>query len=460
MRTRLAVLLILAALTVATPAVGETVLGADGMLYRTLVGSYGDLVPGGRETYADAPVLMLEEEGPGGVIRRLLVPGTEGQEVESSPYLLVEPSEDTVYLVWGSVDQVVHSSILLVSLRDETWSPVIEVSGRPFTLKTAARLAVTHDSFPFSIDSPWGRGWMHDRTILHIVWWEESGLGGLVMYAPVTLINGQYTGQHEVLALNDFDASIGDGQTALSTDLLIAPSIGAGDDLHTVVVAFANPDTGRLAVLRLSALPFELTQLADSTHGLLLTSTAGCDTDSGRQQLSAEVASHIKKLGDRLNPVVLDVIASSAAALVLDPAGCAEGLEGLADAARMHIVGIGARASLRLTRQFDGKRRMHIVGIGVKSAVTTGEQHFSINLTASFPLPEIGDGPTNLYVSRDGSALLVAWQESNHLLYRETRDGGWTAPSVLELGAGMTLADAQIILRNRIADRSELVDSP
>jgi hypothetical protein len=103
---------------------------------------------------------------------------------------------------------------------------------------------------------------------------------------------------------------------------------------------------------------------------------------------------------------------------------------------------------------------MHIIGIGLKSALATGEQHMSIRSTASFPLPDTGDGPTTFYASRDGSAILVVWQDRDRLFYRETRGGEWSGVSALEIGSSLDLAEAHLVLRDRIANRTGPAGAP
>jgi len=58
-----------------------------------------------------------------------------------------------------------------------------------------------------------------------------------------------------------------------------------------------------------------------------------------------------------------------------------------------------------------------------------------------------------LYLSQDGQQALVAWKVGGALVYRETRDGGWSPAERLVLGPQLSLAQAHQVLRERTRRR-------
>src|SRR3954465_11076739 len=106
MRARTCFALILAGtLALASSALAadrQAALGDSGEVYLVRTGSYGELFPGGTGADAKNPVLALDIVRPGQAAQRLLVPGTDGADVESSPFELYESSSGALFLVWQS----------------------------------------------------------------------------------------------------------------------------------------------------------------------------------------------------------------------------------------------------------------------------------------------------------------------------------------------------------------------
>src|SRR6476659_177737 len=144
---------------------GTAMLGASGELYRVRSGVYGQLfanVPAGQ---GSDQVLALEITRDGAT-QRLLVPGTEGPEIESSPALTVDRATNRVYLVWEG-RQNYHSVLTLLSRSDDGWSEPFEFAADPFSFKSNPQLATTLDRYETFADD--GTVVSASRTILHLV---------------------------------------------------------------------------------------------------------------------------------------------------------------------------------------------------------------------------------------------------------------------------------------------------
>src|SRR6185436_8783066 len=281
-------------------------LGPGGEIYLTRVGTYGVLFPKGKSYPASNTVLALEMSRSGGIADRLLVPGTEGAEIESSPFVFYEETSRSLYVFWQTKISSVNR-LILRTFKDGSFGPPIEVRTGTFNMTMSApQAAVTRDEFFVPTDDG-GTATVH-RMLLHLIWWEESGTGNRVLYAPITLIEGLYTGWHPVYSLNDFDRSADNPVAAAEVlpQLYRSPRIQTGRNDHSVVVSFANERNGRMAVLDVSLLPGEISYIADRIRSHII--------DIGRQKPSTKavadhIRSHIIDIG-RLNPQVVGFLSN------------------------------------------------------------------------------------------------------------------------------------------------------
>src|SRR5437764_12049140 len=78
----------------------QAALGDSGEVYFVRTGTYGDLFPGGTDSAPENPVLALDVVRRDQPVQRLLVPGTEGTDVESSPFELYEATSGALFMVW------------------------------------------------------------------------------------------------------------------------------------------------------------------------------------------------------------------------------------------------------------------------------------------------------------------------------------------------------------------------
>ncbi|MGH9360334.1 MAG: hypothetical protein ACRD2T_00345, partial [Thermoanaerobaculia bacterium] len=185
----------------------EAALGSNGELYLVRAGSYGELFPRGRATERGNQVLALEVVTPGAPAERLLVPGTEGAEVERLPALVFEDASATVFLVWESQVNYIHPILMLSGLGpNRQWLEPIEIIGNAFADNTSPQLAVTYDTYRDAASA--GTEDSRRRTILHLLWGEENG-GGLyeTFYTPIVLENGSLSGRNPIYRLDELDTS-------------------------------------------------------------------------------------------------------------------------------------------------------------------------------------------------------------------------------------------------------------
>lgn len=431
---------------------GEAALGSEGELYIVRAGTYGDLFSGSSRYDRKTPVLALDIVRPDVPVERLLVPDTENGAVESMPSLLFEEATGTAFLVWES--RINYHPILMLSGFDgKGWSKPIVIVGNPFADKTSPDVAVTHDTYEETVLG--GKPVVHQRTILHTIWSEENGAGlRETFYTPVIFEDGVFAGLHEVVNLSEVDAlAIPASASIVPSELLASPRIESGRDRSTVVAAFASETTQQLISLEIDVLPTQLARLADDARAYII--------DLGARSTSP--GSDIKKLADDARAYIIDLgarrgfqpeVARSIGDLVRDHIAEEPGKEDfkvIADKARAYIIDLGAKLSGRGLRPAMAASSSIPSTVEFAAEENEGSAHFiQFRMASSLPLPEIGKGKFEMFLSETGQELIVSWSEGNRLYYRQSQNGGWSEVREFRLGGGLDLAQAYQILSRKV----------
>jgi hypothetical protein len=434
------------------------ILGTGGELYLVKSGTFGDLFPGRQDTDPINSVLRLDVVAPDGSVQSSLVPGTQGPEVESAPFLQYEEASHTVYLIWETRINVIHPILMLSGFNGGwMWNEPIEIVGNPFAPKTSPQLTVTHDTFEEKVD---GTPVTRHRSILHAVWGEETGSGSIeTYYTPIILEDGLFTGRSPVFRLNDLDtaASVA-GASALSPDLLQTLRIQPGRDERTVVVGFVSPRTGRLVTVEIDSLPPQLVQLADGARSHIVDIGARL-YPSQIDKLAEEARSHIVDIGVAFHPEVLRSIADDVKSYLETEGRRGGDLQVIADGARSHIVDIGAKLSGRGLRGTNAASTVSdIIEVVPDTQLDPPEDKLDSHLlqlrkASDRPAPGVGRGEVILFVSENGQNVIVAWVEADRVLYRESSGAGWRDPLEVRLTQSMDVRQVLEILEQRVRHR-------
>jgi hypothetical protein len=423
-------------------------LGPDGEVYLTRVGPYGVLFPKGNSYPASNVVLTLEVSRSGGAADRMLVPGTEGPEIESASIVVFEEASKSLYLLWqtnvSSVDRLV-----LRSFKNGSFGPPIEVTTGTFgAAMSAPQAAVTRDEFPVTLDD--GEIAMVHQTLLHLSWWQDASAGSQVFYAPITLVEGIYTGWHPVYALNDFDRSADDPAAAaeILPQLYQAPRIQTGRDDHSVVVSFANERNGRFVAFDVSVVPGEISHMADRLRSHMI--------EIGRkkpnvQTVAARLRSHMIEIG-RLNPRVMSFLSNDVYehVLVVGPQYVnAENYEGLADHVSTYVTQ-AATTLLENGRLGETPDTPEILRLAASGSDEIGAPRVQLRGVFNRPAPRTAAAPTTIFASEDGKTLLIAWDTVNQVRYRESSADGWGDVLAVTLSEELTRKKAYDFLEQRL----------
>ncbi len=445
---------LLAGAAVAAAAPAQLVLGSDGEMYSAEVGRYGDLFPDGAMAEADAPVLALDVRHPDGGTTRLLVPGTEGDDYDTQPALIVDESSQRVFLVWERMYSGLHPVLELRSFDGESWGEPLEINHSAFLSKSLAQLAITRGAEPGA------------ATILHLVWAEDlESPDSQTYYAPIILVDGEFAGDPRIFHLNDFEPALAEGETAATPPdaLLRSPRLQTGTDGRRVVVEFTSPTTGRMVTLELTVLPDDVSRLADGARAHIIDIGVTLDprTRSGITAIAEAARAHIIDIGVSFHPEIVRAIADGARAHIIDigfralDKGEVPELPTLAGEARAHIIDIGVKLSDKgLRRVYASSQAWTLDASPTRTSAPLPAHLLAVRVTAARPAPELTSAAEpSVFLSSSGTAALVAWQEGSKLRYRESRGDGWSPSFALPLQPGFGLEQALDVVRNRVVDR-------
>ena len=458
MRNRAALSAFALGLTLAVSASAldrQSALGAGGEIFTARMGTKVQLFPQAAGPDAGNPTLALDVVRADATVERLIVPGTDDEAVESSPFLVYEQSAGALFMVWQRQQGFIHPVLNVVCFKNGQFGKVIEVSGNPsgFSDKSASQIAVTRDEYAIAGED--GEKIVH-RMVLHLIWWESDAKDDKILYSPLTLLDGAFAEPFELYTLNDLDTGAAEPSIAdVAAELYRAPRIQSGRNDHTVVVAFANPRTGRLVTAEISVLPGEISYLGDDLRTHIIEIGARAPLPNATQ-LGDVLRTHIIEIGHRtrLNRDVLQYLGGDLRTHIIEIGNRYKNdPKGLAEVARERLIRSGANLLENgLDRAANGvDSGARIVELGDPGEPTTlGTQLIQFQVAATRPAPRTANAPTTLYASEDGRKVLVAWELPGLIRYREADGDGWSKLNTLLLGDNLTRERADQILERRV----------
>ncbi len=468
----------------------ESILDHSGQLRRVLTGTYSELFDDGDGAL---PVLAIETVAPAGAATRVLVPGTDDARLESSPLLVQNPRLEASVLLWRSRAEQGGDRLDFATYDGAQWSEVLtlEHDGAPVSLSGELKTAETHDSFDLELED--GVSISAERLIIHLLW--QSGDVPRTYYAPLTFVAGHYLGQHAVFVLDDLlllapgdegdegeggeggegdegdegDEGEGEGgeggeQVALTAALarVFEPRVSS-DDL-SVQVTFANSSSQRIGSLEIRPLPLELEFLGEQVREQIF-ALADLYDPNDMSSFSDGMRAGMVIIGQRFNlhDAHGGYLADHIADWLLATGGSYgwAGLEDLGADARDRTIDVTSERYVA-TGVDSADPTSEILGLDVSWLFENPEepeqmQVFDFSSRCDLPAPAIDEGPVAVFTSRQGSDLLIAWEneEGGQIHWVESRGarqepGPWSAVFTLPLGEQLTIEAAHRLLADRI----------
>ena len=229
----------------------SAVLSKAGTLYEVFEASYGQIVTGASASDAQLPVLALRTTPAGGVPAVEIVGGTVNDLIKLGESLEFEETTQSVFVVYTRL-QGFFLDVHVAMHRSGAWSEVRLDPNPGLYVSMNPQLLVTRQTYTDADDT--GQPVTKSRTILSLVWWEESDTSQ-ARYAPIFIEDGSLR-LDDVTAwnLNDLNGAAGPtDNSGLPLSSYAHP--GLQRDAGTnggVLVSFANLATRTQQVVRIA----------------------------------------------------------------------------------------------------------------------------------------------------------------------------------------------------------------
>ena len=242
----------------------SAVLAKDGTLYEVFPTSYGNVISGANASDASLRVLALRTTPPGGNPAVEVVGGTVNDFFKLEASIEFDEATQSVFIVYSRVLGF-FSDVQVTIHRDGSWADGRFLPNPGLYVSLSPQLLVTRQTYT-DVDAE-GQPVVKSRSILSIVWWEESG-SSQARYAAVFVEDGSLR-LDDVTAwnLNELNGKSGPtDNSGLPLSSYAHP--GLQRDAGTnggVLVSFANLATRTQQVIRLS-FPDDLTKLTPPSN--------------------------------------------------------------------------------------------------------------------------------------------------------------------------------------------------
>jgi hypothetical protein len=398
---------------------------AKGVRYEAVTGRLDDLFPttGASSSVAgEAAALAIDVVHPEGAVERLLVPRTDGVELEVEPTLVYEETTSTLFVLWLARGTDHRSHLLFDSLQGDRWSDPLSVTREAMLIERPPTVALTREST--------------QRTVVHLAWAAEEHGGAHSFYSPVVLFRGQYAGWNPIVDLGRLDPHSPAASSAPAA-IYHAGGVADGVDLRSVVLASANEATGHLLTARSRVLPIGLVLFADEARNHLI-GVGGTWRRSARE-LGDEVAKHLEELEQEVHVGARSFLSRAARSFIVKNAALIAPIEALADALRRHLLESGASL---LSQEFEtAPQSCGLVEVGPDAAEQTEPAAHVLEICRirDRAIPAVGGDELAIHASRDGGLVLLTWRADGVLWFRLSDGSAWSEPRSIEADGDVEL---------------------
>ncbi|MDL2717827.1 MAG: hypothetical protein PT977_08740 [Acidobacteriota bacterium] len=265
-----------------TAQASSAVLAKDGTLYEVFPATYGEVITGANASDAGLRVLALRTTPPAGLPRVEIVGGTVDPLDKLGESIEFDETTRTVFVVYTRF-RGFFADVHVAMYRSGSWDEGRFLPNPGLYVSVNPQLVVTRQTYTDADAS--GRAFTKSRTILSIVWWEESQ-ASQARYAAVFIEDGSLR-LDDVVAWNLNELNNAAGPTdnfGLPLSSYMHPGLQRDSGTNGgVLVSFANLATRTQQVVRLG-FPDDLPKLVppDSLSLSQRTSFARGHTPIGR----------------------------------------------------------------------------------------------------------------------------------------------------------------------------------
>jgi hypothetical protein len=239
-------------LALAAPAAAEekSLLTADGTLYEVQSGSALDLGLSGASISPDDYFIEWTSRLQDGSVRIGIVPGTQSRNVKSNLGLAYDEASDSLLLLWREELSVLNVLELGI-FKDGAWKVSALLPNLGFAHAYNPQMRLSHTTVRWTGDD--GQTVSRDRSILSIVWWEESQYAQ-ARYAPIFLDEENFDFAN--VAVYDLPVLAGGGGPTSYDDVpsaaYVFPSLHSDGPGGAILANFADLNKRKNVVVRIT----------------------------------------------------------------------------------------------------------------------------------------------------------------------------------------------------------------
>jgi hypothetical protein len=248
-RFLLAVAALVAGLAAPVTAEEKSLLAADGTLYEVRAGLAADLGAIGESIAPDDYIIEWTERRQDSSVRVGIVPGTQSGNVKQNLDLAYDVSTGSLLLLWK--EELTPLSVLQLGvLREGEWKTSVLLPNIGFSKAFNPQMRLSHSTVRWTGED--GRAATHERSILSIIWWEESQYAQ-ARYVPIFLDEEELESN---VSVYDLPVLAGGGGSTSYGDIpggsYLFPSLHSDGPGGAILAAFADLHAQKNVVVRIT----------------------------------------------------------------------------------------------------------------------------------------------------------------------------------------------------------------
>lgn len=239
-------------LALAAPAAAEekSLLTADGTLYEVQSGSAFDLGLSGASISPGDYFIEWTSRRQDGSVKIGIVPGTQSRNVKSNLSLAYDEASDSLLLLWKEELSVLNVLELGI-FKDGAWKVSTLLPNLGFAHAYNPQMRLSHTTVRWTGDD--GETVTRDRSILSIVWWEESQYAQ-ARYAPIFLDEENFDFSN--IGVYDLPVLVGGGGPTSYDDVpsaaYVFPSLHSDGPGGAILASFADLNRRKNVVVKIT----------------------------------------------------------------------------------------------------------------------------------------------------------------------------------------------------------------